>query len=63
MHESIVTKCLEYCNIFRDIHESNEDFYFLQYIHIYVRTREDECVDGWRMKLFDSFGGKTHIGC
>ena len=27
--ESIVTKCLDDYKIFKDMHESNEDFYFL----------------------------------
>ena len=42
---------------------SNGDLYFLQYIHVCVKKYDDECIKRWRMKLFESFGGKTHVRC
>ena len=38
-------------------------FIFLQYIHVYVKKYDNDCIERWRMKLFESFGGKTHVRC
>ena len=60
-NEKIATQCKNDDNIFHDIQAWFGDIYFLQYIQVYVRIGEDECDKRWRMKLFESFGGKTHI--
>ena len=62
-NESIVTKCSDDTNVFLGMEDTNDDLFFLQYIQVYIKKHDDEGIEGWRMKLFESFGGKTHVRC
>ena len=39
-----------------------QNHFFCQYVSIYVRTDNKE-IDKWRLKFFESMGGKSHVKC
>ena len=61
-NKKVVTKYTDDESIFQQFINTNQQFYFSQFIQVYVK-KEDTSVDDWRTKLFKNLGGKTHVQC
>ena len=57
--------CTQYnrdIDILTSLVHSSQNHYFCQYISIYTRIDNEE-IDKWRIKFFETMGGKSHITC
>lgn len=58
--DALATQCIDGENIYDSL--LFPGCYFLQYISVYVKI-DDECIDQWKSKVFESMGGKSHAVC
>ena len=56
------TQCPRDTNILNGLVWNSQNHFFCQYVSIYVKTGNEE-IDKWRLKFFESMGGKSHVKC
>ena len=61
--DMVTTQCASDEYIFELLQTDTTDYFFCQKIYLYVREVKSTICDFWRMKFFESMGGKTHVQC